>query len=118
MEEQRERMIRTVGIVSRPRREDIASVVPPLLEWLADHGVKVLCDEETTGASHTLTATPREHLPALADLLIVLGGDGTLLAAARLLGEGERNVTTSTRCSNWPSTARRDTASACSSIRR
>ncbi len=34
--------------------------------------------------------SPREDLPWLADMLIVLGGDGTLLAAARLMGE--RNI--------------------------
>ena len=33
---------------------------------------------------------PREELPSLADMLIVLGGDGTLLAAARLMSE--RNI--------------------------
>ncbi len=27
-------MIRSVGIISRPRREDVAAVVPRLLEWL------------------------------------------------------------------------------------
>ena len=85
-------MIRTVGIVSRPRRADIAAVVPPLMAWLAERGVTVLCDRETASASPTLTATRRESLPALADMLIVLGGDGTLLAAARLLGEGEHNI--------------------------
>ncbi len=40
-------MIRSVGIISRPRREDIATVVPPLLAWLAERGVKVVCDRET-----------------------------------------------------------------------
>ena len=79
-------MIRTVGIISRPRREDIARVVPPLLEWLHAHGVEVVCDSETGECIGPLTGQTRkrEELPAHSDLLIVLGGDGTLLSAARL----------------------------------
>jgi NAD+ kinase len=79
-------MIRTVGIISRPRREDIARVVPPLIEWLRSHGVEVVCDSETGECIGPLTGQTRkrEELPAHSDLLIVLGGDGTLLSAARL----------------------------------
>jgi NAD+ kinase len=82
----RDKMIRTVGIIARPRREDIARVVPPLIEWLHAHGSKVVCDSETGGCIGGLTTETlkREELPESADLLIVLGGDGTLLSAARL----------------------------------
>ena len=83
--------IASVGIVSRPRRADIAAVVPPLLAWLEQHGVAVYCDPETAGCVQpNIAASDRATLPSLADLLIVLGGDGTLLAAARSLGD--RNV--------------------------
>jgi NAD+ kinase len=79
-------VIQTVGIVSRPRRTDIAEVVPPLLRWLTERGVKVLCDQETAKClSPAAPGHPRDELPLAADLLIVLGGDGTLLAAARLM---------------------------------
>jgi NAD+ kinase len=79
-------MIRTVGIISRPRREDIARVVPPLIDWLRAHGVEVVCDSETGECIGPLSGQTRkrEELPAHSDLLIVLGGDGTLLSAARL----------------------------------
>ncbi len=76
-------VIRTVGIVSRPRRTDIAKVVPPLLDWLGQRGITPLLDEETA-ACLSCPGAPRKDLPANADMLIVLGGDGTLLAAARL----------------------------------
>ena len=77
--------IRTVGIISRPRREDIARVVPPLIAWLRAHGAEVVCDLETGDCIGPLTlqTSKREDLPARSDLLIVLGGDGTLLSAAR-----------------------------------
>ena len=80
--------VRSVGIISRPRREEIAAVVPPLLAWLEHRGIQVVCDQETVSClSQARPGQPREQLPASADLLIVLGGDGTLLAAARLMAE-------------------------------
>ena len=84
-------MIRAVGIIARPRREDIAAVVPALLQWLEAHKLEALYDEETASCLPAgARGRAREELPGLVDLLVVLGGDGTLLAAARLLGE--RNV--------------------------
>jgi NAD+ kinase len=82
-------MIKTVGIISRPRREDIARVVPPLVKWLQAHGAEVACDSETNDClgSHSVQARKREDLPGCTDLLIVLGGDGTLLSAGRLAAE-------------------------------
>jgi NAD+ kinase len=82
-------LIRTVGIISRPRREDIARVVPPLIAWLRTHDVHVVCDSETSGCIGALAGDTREreNLAACSDLLIVLGGDGTLLSAARMAVE-------------------------------
>jgi len=79
-------MVKRIGIIARPRREDIARVVPPLVEWLRSHGATVLCDSETGDCLGALAARTlkREELPACVDLLVVLGGDGTLLSAARL----------------------------------
>ena len=79
-------MIKTVGIISRPRRQDIALVVPPLVQWLQAHGAVVACDSETGDclSAGGVQTRRREDLPAGVDLLIVLGGDGTLLSAARL----------------------------------
>src|SRR5580692_4561945 len=83
--------VRTVGIISRPRRMDVSAVAPGLVGWLQERGINVFCDSETAECiPSSCKVKAREEIPAIADLLIVLGGDGTLLAAARLLGD--RNV--------------------------
>jgi len=83
--------IHKVGIISRPRPNDIAAVVPGLLQWLAQHSIEVFVDPETAAAVPLQGRERlREELPRIVDLLIVLGGDGTLLAASRL--ENERGV--------------------------
>jgi len=85
-ERQQRTVVRSVGIVSRPRRTDIDCVVPPLLDWLAKRGIAAVLDPETAACLPGATpGHPRESLPLSADMLIVLGGDGTLLAAARLM---------------------------------
>lgn len=75
---------RTIGIFSRPRRADISDVVRPLLDWLAQRGIRGLYDMETAESLRDGTSgQAREVLARECDLILVLGGDGTLIAAAR-----------------------------------
>jgi NAD+ kinase len=82
--------IAVAGIVSKPRSAEAARVAPVLVNWLANRGLDVRCDAETAAylTQHSGTTTagfPRCDVPQGAHLLIVLGGDGTLLSAARAL---------------------------------
>lgn len=78
-------MFQTIGIISRPRREDLAAVVPGLMKWLEQRGVRALYDTETgSSLPGGSSARTRQQVAEEAQLLLVLGGDGTLLSAARL----------------------------------
>ncbi len=81
--------LRAVGIISKPKKEDICAVAPRLLDWLQQHRLEAVFDEETARCLGRAGGTPREQVPPRVDLLVVLGGDGTLLATARLLGDRE-----------------------------
>jgi NAD+ kinase len=75
----------TIGIISRPRRSNLSVVAPPLLKWLEERGVQALYDEETAGSlPGSMKGKTRQQVADASQLLLVLGGDGTLLAAARL----------------------------------
>jgi NAD+ kinase len=75
----------SIGIISRPRRSDLCVVVPPLLKWLEAKGIQTLLDEETANClPNGAKGLTRQKVADLSQLLLVLGGDGTLLAAARL----------------------------------
>jgi NAD+ kinase len=79
---------KTIGIISRPRREQLSAVIPPLLRWLEARGVRALFDEETgSSLDQPATSRTRHDLARESDLLLVLGGDGTLLAAARVAAQ-------------------------------
>ena len=75
----------TVAIVSKPDKPELTQIVPQVLDWLAKHGYSVMVDRETStylpGATEVVS---RDDLQTRRpELLIVLGGDGTLLSAAR-----------------------------------
>lgn len=77
-----------VAIVSKPNREELTRLLPELIAWLRAHGYETVLDKE--GASYTDAApsVDREKLAAQSpNLVIVLGGDGTLLAAARIFAK-------------------------------
>ena len=81
----------TVGIISRPRRQHLSVVVPPLLKWLETRGVSAVYDEETANSlPDTSKGRTRQLVADSSQLLLVLGGDGTMLAAARLAAS--RNI--------------------------
>lgn len=79
-------MIRSIGIISKPKKEDICAVVPQLLDWLKKHDLEVLYDQETAECiAVDAHSVPRDEIVDKVDLILVLGGDGTLLATARLM---------------------------------
>jgi len=78
--------IETAGIISKPRSEPAATIVPELIAWLAERNIGVRLDPETAAYAGQANALPRQDVPDGAQLVIVLGGDGTLLSAARAIG--------------------------------
>jgi NAD+ kinase len=80
--------VKRIGVVAKTDRPEAKSVVPALVEWLQARSRQVALEKETAGLCPTATAAvAKSDLPAQVDLLIVLGGDGTLLSVARLIGD-------------------------------
>ncbi len=71
------------AIISKPQKPEVATLLPGLLDWLKQHHYEALL--ETDSAAYLGQRGPdRTELAALKpELVIVLGGDGTLLSAAR-----------------------------------
>jgi NAD+ kinase len=78
--------VKTVGIFSKPNAPLAVKLVPELLRWLAQHGIEARFDNATARYAGMLIGLERQHVPEGCDLAIVLGGDGTLLSAARAVG--------------------------------
>ena len=76
---------KTAAIISRPDRPPVAEILPGLVAWFRDHGYRVIADESTAKYSGGLEVVPRSEMSSRPlDLVVVLGGDGTLLSAARV----------------------------------
>ncbi len=81
--------MKRIGIVAKPDRPDAAGVVARLLDWCAERGLQPVLEKETAGLCPDAQASTarKPDLPGQVDLLLVLGGDGTLLSMARLVGD-------------------------------
>jgi len=74
-----------VAIVCKPNKDELGRLLPELIGWLRQHGFEPVLDLEGGAYFETAPAVDRAQLPAgKPELVIVLGGDGTLLAAARV----------------------------------
>ena len=81
--------MKRVGIVAKPDAPRAPEVVARLVDWLAARTITATLDKETAGIVPAIRAAAahRAELPGMVDLLIVLGGDGTLLSVARAVGD-------------------------------
>jgi NAD+ kinase len=74
-----------VAIVCKPQKEELTRLLPDLIEWLRARGYEPLLDLEGGKYTSTAPSIDRAEMPGFAPgLVIVLGGDGTLLSVARI----------------------------------
>src|SRR6266568_8926777 len=74
-----------VAIVCKPRKEELVQLLPELIAWLRNHDYEPLLDLEGGSYVQSAPVVDRAEMPSHAPgLVIVLGGDGTLLSVARI----------------------------------
>jgi len=74
--------IKSIGIVANSSKENAVEQAERLGDWLSDRGVKVLIETELNGEE-----TAKREFASVIDMVVVFGGDGTLLVAARHVKE-------------------------------
>ena len=74
-----------IGILIKPGFTEAKALLQQLVPWLKSRGLIPLLDPLAAELVGEASSYPKREMAALADLLVVLGGDGTMLAAARLL---------------------------------
>jgi len=79
------RDIRRIGIIAKPKLSTVSTVVHKLTEWCAARQIQALLDKDTAPLVDRTEGLERNDLVAVSDLIVVLGGDGTLLSVARVL---------------------------------
>jgi NAD+ kinase len=78
--------IRRAGVVVKPRHRRSKEIAVGLTRWLERHEIEPLIDHQTAALLRGFNGTERETMAASTDVLVVVGGDGTLLSVARSLG--------------------------------
>lgn len=75
----------TVGLVARRATENVQDTVTTVVELLSARGARVVFDDETAERLGSIEAdrAPRPVLGEMCDLIVVIGGDGSLLGVAR-----------------------------------
>ncbi|MBI2369486.1 MAG: NAD(+)/NADH kinase [Deltaproteobacteria bacterium] len=76
--------VKAVGLVAKRKHRRALDLLPALVKWLADRGLRAFVSPEMVQWVPAEQSLEHGDIGE-ADLLIVLGGDGTLLHAARLL---------------------------------
>jgi NAD+ kinase len=81
---------KSAGVISKPDKPELARVVPDLLGWLRKHDYQVVMDPETAAYATGFEVVARDDMASRPlNFVIVLGGDGTLLSAARAVAKSD-----------------------------
>ncbi len=90
-------MIRRVGIVAKARLDAAAEHLAGVAVWLAARRIEAVFDPEsavlaTSAGAPRPAVVDKDKLPFEVDLVLVLGGDGTLLGMAGRIGQARLDI--------------------------
>jgi len=78
--------MKKIGIIAKPQNTHAAKkVLDSLLPWLSGQGKEAILDTDTASLAGLSSPHQKSKVPSLVEMVIVLGGDGTLLSVARLV---------------------------------
>lgn len=78
--------MKKIGIVVKPNKPEAVEVTKNLVGWLGDQYIEVFTETEIAAMINHKNGHERVEIPSLVDMVVVLGGDGTLLSIARAMG--------------------------------
>jgi NAD+ kinase len=79
---------KVTGIISKPGKPELVNIVPGLLEWFRQRHYQVVVDAETAPNAAGVEVLSRDEMASRPlNFVVVLGGDGTLLSAARSMAK-------------------------------
>ena len=78
---------KSIGILTKPKFPEVESTLLGVVAWLRARHIDVLLDTTSSALLNERDGMPKTQLAEQADVLLVLGGDGTILSAARLAAE-------------------------------
>jgi NAD+ kinase len=81
--------LKHIGILAKVHDPRCQGVASELIQWLKNHELVPLVEAHLARHLSSPDGVKSEEVAERADLLVVLGGDGTLISAARLVGERE-----------------------------
>lgn len=82
-------LIQKVGIIANISKEESTACTAELRKWLLGRGLEVYLEEGIAAKVGVAPGVEKGRLGTLVDLLIVFGGDGTILRTARLVRYGQ-----------------------------
>lgn len=81
------------AIIAKPQKPELSTILPELTAWLREHDYDAVLDRDAASYVPEARGYAREELPKhRPTLVIVLGGDGTLIAAARAFAYTETPI--------------------------
>ncbi|NIQ95792.1 MAG: NAD(+) kinase [Desulfuromonadales bacterium] len=79
--------MKRIGIYAKQNNPDAAELAGKVTQWLTKQGVEVFLEEELARRIDYGDGFPPKSIPPMVNMVIVLGGDGTLISVARLIGD-------------------------------